>query len=296
MAKKSGQFGLGAQMVTPLDAFSGKVEGSQQGDGQPQGDVQHDGITERHALGHGESHQDGLGDSLPGADITGGGRDGGGQVGDAVQQHEREEADHEGKGVHHEPVFGGLEQPDDDRGQEDHQDVEGRTQRGQPVQELVHDAGSTFTQAGGQQVVDEPGPDAQGQLWEHGSQQKDHQCAHEGSRTPQGQGLDIADEARFRTGQFCQLGQVDEDKGQHDHPVKDALHDDGSQRSGDGHALPALEDDSPQHFPGPGRVDVVAHITDGGDGEHGAGGDLLDRAEQVMPAPGPDPDPDEVDR
>jgi hypothetical protein len=41
-----------------------------------------------------------------------------------------------------------------------------------------------------------------------------------------------------------------------------------------------------QQFACPGRVDIVAHVTDGGQREEDRGGDRLDRAQQVVPAPG----------
>ena len=43
----------------------------------------------------------------------------------------------EGEGVHHEPVFSGLQQPDDHGGQKDHQDATRRAQGGQPAQEAA---------------------------------------------------------------------------------------------------------------------------------------------------------------
>ena len=56
--------------------------------------------------------------------VAGRGGDGGGQVDDAVHQHQREEADAEIEGVHHEPVLPRLQQPDDDRRDKDHEDVD----------------------------------------------------------------------------------------------------------------------------------------------------------------------------
>ena len=67
-----------------------------------------------------------------------------------------------------------------------------------------------------------------------------------------------------------QLGQVEKHESQHHHGIEDAFHDDGRQGGGDGDAFPAFQNDCPQHLSCPGGVDVVAHVTDAGDGEHGA--------------------------
>jgi hypothetical protein len=89
--------------------------------------------------------------------------------------------------------------------------------------------------------------------------------------------------------QAGQLGQVEEHEPQHHHPVEDALHDDGRQRSRDRHALFAAQHHRPDDFTGTRRIDVIPGIANGHDGEHGAGGDGFERAQQVMPAPGARP-------
>ncbi len=61
--------------------------------------------------------------------------------------------------MHHEPVFDRLQQPDQHRGEEDHQHVKRGTQRCQPIQELVHDPGRLLANAFWQDPVDEPLPD-----------------------------------------------------------------------------------------------------------------------------------------
>ena len=103
---------------------------------------------------------------------------------------------------------------------------------------------------------------------------KTSQRADENRRPDQRQRADIADEAGAG-GQPGQLGQVDEHKAQHHHPVEDPLDDDGRQRGRDGHLFVFFQHDRPQHLAGARREDIVAEVADGDDWEQLGGGDRL---------------------
>ena len=158
----------------------------------------------------------------------------------------------------------------------------------------MHETGGLFAHAGRQETVDEVLAKAGSDDGEHGCEQEYDEGSGKGSGAVDSYLLDIADE----TGAGCQpgeFGQVDEDESEHDDTVKNSFDDDGGKGCGDGDSFAAFEDDGAQDFTGPGGVDVVAHVSDCCDGEHGARRDGFDGFEEVVPAPGADPDADEIE-
>ena len=112
--------------------------------------------------------------SIKGADVTRSRGQGSGQVDDTVHQHQSEETDLQtGKSMHDKPVFERFKQPDNDRGEEDHQGGLRVAQGFKTGQKFEGNGQGFFAQARWHQVFHQPAGDAFGCPWEHGSQQKD---------------------------------------------------------------------------------------------------------------------------
>ncbi len=174
---------------------------------------------------------------VEGANVARRGGDGGRQVDDTVHQHQGEEADLEGEGMHDKPVFGGLQQPDDDRVRKIIRIIARRAQRGQPAQEAIGEPEDFLRVRSGEQPAGRYRRPAA--KLRSGNMAATRKTASAPRKTPVPINARVrisADEAGTG-GQAGQLGQVDKDKAQHDHPVEDALDDDRRQRGRDGRCL-----------------------------------------------------------
>ena len=106
---------------------------------------------------------------VEGAQITRSGGDGGGQIDDAVHQHQGKEADRKTEGMHDKPIFDRLKQPDQDGGKKDHQHIERGAERLETFEEAPADPEGFFADADRSQMLDQPGDQAVGGGGEHGS-------------------------------------------------------------------------------------------------------------------------------
>ena len=175
--------------------------------------------------------------------------------------------------MHHEPVFAGFQQPDEHRSEKHHQRLSGGTQRLQPRKEFQSHRAHAFPKAAGHKAHT-PRQHAFGLLREHGRQQKGRQRPQERHRPAHGKVLNAAHEARAG-GQARHFGQVEEHESQHHHAIVNPFNQNSAQGSRHGHAFMALEQHRPQQLPGTRRVNVVAHVANRHQPEHGANGHRL---------------------
>ena len=176
------------------------------------------------------------------------------------------------------------------RSKEDHQRRPGRAQRAQPAQKFVHQAQCGLAVALRQQTV-------------HKRSRPDRKISPDTSPPagkptalqrmqpyPTAQPSGCCQQSPRIGSQASQLRQVQEDECQHDHPIEDALHDDGRQRGRDGHRLPCFLRKSARSTsrPAPGRY-CCPYSRWLRWGTSSAWAQILHRAEQIMPAPGAHP-------
>ena len=113
-------------------------------------------------------------------------------------------------------------------------------------------------------------------LWGNmAASRKTSQRADKGDRAPQGDLLDTAQRCPSRPVRRASSGRLRKTKPSMTTPSKMRSTMTVASEAETGTPSRCLEDDRAQHLAGAGRVDVVAHVADGDDGEHGAGGDLL---------------------
>ncbi len=106
--------------------------------------------------------------------------------------------------MHHEPIFTGLQQPDQHGSKKDHQHIERRTQRGQAIEKFRHHAQDPFVQSLGHQTKNEPKPKLGSSLREHSGEQENGERAEKRRRPPKRYSPDIPHE----TGSPGQLRQL----------------------------------------------------------------------------------------